>query len=174
MSIAPWWCGIIMRAKSRSGSPVEGASLARAIRAAASSIISRNPSGAAGAASAPQRTAQDRARRGPRVFQSIMGAPSTANGTSGGSVVAGLWLRLESFARDRQVDLEDGSRSRLAPDGDRPPVAGDDRLRDEQAQARSLSGRLGGEERLEQVPHGLGAHPGAGVAHGQPHAAVGL
>src|SRR5467141_739771 len=43
MSMAPWWCGIIMRAKSRSGLPVKGTFMAACMRAVAPSIIDWNP-----------------------------------------------------------------------------------------------------------------------------------
>ncbi len=44
MSTAPWWWGIIIRAKSRSGSPVGGTSIPTSIRRMASSIIDMNVS----------------------------------------------------------------------------------------------------------------------------------
>src|SRR2546428_8888469 len=44
MSIAPWWCGIIIRAKSRSGLPVKGTSMSACMRATPSAIIFSNPS----------------------------------------------------------------------------------------------------------------------------------
>src|SRR5262249_36397345 len=43
MSIAPWWCGIIIRAKSRSASPLYCTCIAACMRAIACSIDARNP-----------------------------------------------------------------------------------------------------------------------------------
>src|SRR5882762_2864527 len=52
MSMAPWWCGIIMRAKSRSGLPVNGTFMAACMRAVAprSSTGTRSPRAGAGGA----------------------------------------------------------------------------------------------------------------------------
>src|SRR5229473_3626521 len=48
MSMAPWWCGIIMRAKSPSASPVKGTFIAVCMRATASFIIARKLPAVAG------------------------------------------------------------------------------------------------------------------------------
>src|SRR5712692_370589 len=76
MSMAPWWCGIIIRAKSRSASPVKGTFIATCMRAVASFIMARKPSAmsgfrslgrAAGATAPPTNSASTtRAGRSPR------------------------------------------------------------------------------------------------------------
>ena len=66
----------------------------------------------------------------------------------------------------RQADGELGERARLALDRDRAAVLlGDDVVADRQTEPGALAGRLGREERLEQLVPDLGRDAGAVVAH---------
>src|SRR5690349_17866249 len=70
------------------------------------------------------------------------------------------WRRMQA----RQADCEFGELADPAVDGDRAAVLlGDDVPADREAEARPLAGRLGGEERLEQLVPDLGRNAGAVV-----------
>jgi hypothetical protein len=66
--------------------------------------------------------------------------------------------RVAGVARPGEAHEERRSRPGRAPrDGDRPAVAGDDRVRDRQAEAGALARCLGREERLEKALAQLGS-----------------
>ena len=73
-----------------------------------------------------------------------------------------------------QIHAEGRAGADLARSLDRAAVLLDDPVDRREAEARSLAGALGGEERLEHLRPRLGRHPVPRVGHGDPQARPGL
>ena len=109
-----------------------------------------------------------RTRRGAALTLRPPGSAAAVRGGRGGRAAAGRLRdrrRVGALLRggpDRQVERERGASSPRR--WRKPQVAAmrsHDRLRDRQAEAGALAGRLGGEERLEQPVHVLGCDAAA-------------